>query len=42
MKGNADTVKTLIETPQADVNTKDNVSHSNCITRHIIVPNYDQ
>ena len=26
---------------QADVNTKDNVSYSNCITRHITGPNFD-
>ena len=26
---------------QADVNTKDNVSHSNCITKHIIGLNFD-
>ena len=26
---------------QADINTKDRVSHSNCITRHIIGPNFD-
>ena len=42
MTGHTDTVKLLIEIGQADINTKDDVSHSNCITRHIIVPNCDQ
>ena len=26
---------------KADINTKDNVSHSNCIIRHIIGSNFD-
>ena len=41
MNGRADIVKLLIEVGQADVNTKDRVSHSNCITKHIIGPNFD-
>ena len=41
MNGHADIVKLLIEVGQADVNTKDIVSHSNCITKHIIGPNFD-
>ena len=42
MMGHDDTLKLLIEVGQADINTKDNVSHSNCITRYIIRPNYVQ
>ena len=42
MNGHADIVKLLIEVGQADINTKDSlVSHSNCITKHIIGPNFD-
>ena len=41
MNGHADIVKLLIEVGQADVNTKDIVSHSNGITKHIIGPNFD-
>ena len=41
MNGRADIVKLLIEVGQVDVNTKDRVSHSNCITKHIIGPNFD-
>ena len=41
MNGHADTVKLLIEVGQADVNTKDIVSHSNCIAKNIIGPNFD-
>ena len=41
MNGHADIVKLLFEVGQADVNTKDEVSLSNCITKHIIGPNFD-
>ena len=41
MNDNADIVKLLIEVGQADINTKDRVSHSNFITKHIIGPNFD-
>ena len=41
MNGHADIVKLLIEIGQADVNTTDRVSHSNCITKHIIGHNCD-
>ena len=39
--GHVDTVKLLIKVGQADVNTKNLVSHSNCITKQIIWPNFD-
>ena len=41
MNDYTDIIKLLIEVGQADINTKDNVSHSNCITKHIIEPNFD-
>ena len=41
MNGHTDIVKLLIEVGQADINTTDTVSHSNCITRHTIGPNFD-
>ena len=42
MNDHAGIVKLLIEVGQADINTKDSfVSHSNCITKHIIGPNFD-
>ena len=41
MNGHTDIVKLLIEVGQADINTKDVVSHSNCITRHNFGPNFE-
>ena len=41
MDDHADIVKLLIEGGQADVNIKDNVSHSNCVTSHIIGSSFD-
>ena len=41
MYGHADIVKLLIEGGQADVNIKDDVSHSNCVTSHIIGSSFD-
>ena len=42
MMGHTGTVKLLIEVGQTNINAKSKVSHSDSITKHVIVPNYNQ